>query len=219
MSFVELGDSTTLKGKNMTFPKQAELDTLGKNVSQGLSQDDLSKLIELTKEKNKWQSDQLKKITDIVALIKKDQVSLISLVDNQAYSKNELKLAAVRFGLIQVEKNGDTDQDNDSDGGIKRMQKTGPVVFIFEKTGGFRSSQIRQDSTLPATPNDSHIAFFLKSGKTKEKLLQLKDKTPENDSFLKSADGIKLVNEWVNWFETKVKNFVEKHPEKVPAKA
>jgi hypothetical protein len=78
---------------------------------------------------------------------------------------------------------------------------------------------IRTDSTPPATPNASHISFFLKPGKIKEKLLQLKDKRPENESYLKSADGMKLTKEWVDWFETKVKNFVEKHPEKVPAKA
>lgn len=219
MSFVELDASTTLKGNEMTFPKQAELDALGKKVSQGLNQDELSKLVELTKEMSKWQSDQLKKITDVADLINKNQVSLISLIENQAYTKNELKSAAAHFGIIQTEQKGSVEQGVNTDGGTTRTQKTGPIVFTFEKVGGFRSSLVRQDSDIPATPNDSHIAFFLKPGNTKEKLMKLQENNAENAEFLKSDDGKKLINEWVNWFDTKVKKYVENHPEKVPAKA
>lgn len=203
----------------MTFPKQAELDALGKRVSQGLNQDELSKLVELTKEMSKWQSDQLKKVTDVADLIKKNQVSLISLIENQAYSKNELKSAAAHFNIIQTEPKGSTDQGANSDTGNTRTQKSGPVVFTFEMISGFRPSRVRQDSEIPATPNDSHIAFFLKPGKTKDKLMQLQEKTPENAEFLKSKNGIELVNNWVKWFDEKVKTYIEKHPEKVPAKA
>lgn len=203
----------------MSFPQQAELKSLGDKVSQGLSKEELNRLIQLTTERNEWLANQEKIILDIANFIKRDKVSLIDLVKHNGYSKRDLELAAVHFKLIEADTNENADQPNQFKSEIKRVQKSGPIVFTFEKVGGFRSSQIRTDSSIPATPNESHIAFFLKQGKTKEKLLQLKEKTPENESFLKSADGTKLVNEWVNWFDTKVKNYVEKHPAKVPAKA
>lgn len=203
----------------MTFPQQAELDALGKKVSDGLTKSDLEKLGKLTADKAEWQANKVKKITDIANLIKQDQVSLIALIKNGAYTTKDLKSAAVHFNLIEGAQSGNSDQSEESNAGITRTQKSGPIVFTFAKVGGFRSSLIRQDSTLPATPNESHIAFFLTQGKTKEKLLQLKEKTAENETFLKSPDGIKLINEWVNWFDVKVKSYVEKHPEKVPSKA
>lgn len=203
----------------MSFPQQAELEALAKKVPEGLNQEELNKLGELTAKKSEWLANQVKIVTDIVNLIKKDKVSLIDLMKNNGYSKKELELTAIHFKLIEGDSVEITDQASSSNAETKRVQKSGPVVFTFVKVGGYRSSLIRQDSVPPATPNESHIAFFLAKGKTKEKLMQLKEKSSEIDSFLKSADGLKLVNAWVDWFDSKVKNFLEKHPEKVPAKA
>ena len=219
MSFVESNASTTLKGKEMTFPKQAELAALGKRVSDGLSKEELDKLFSLTAEKSEWGANQIKKVKDIVTLIQMEKISLTSLIENQAYTKNDLKLAAARFGIIKSDQNDDVDTTKSDDSGKTRKQKTGPVVFTFESVGGLRSALIRQDSTLPQTPNESHLAFFMKPGSTKEKLMKLQEKNAQNAEFLKSDDGKKLINEWVNWFDVKVKSYVEKHPEKVPAKA
>lgn len=203
----------------MSFPQQAELEALAKKVPEGLNQDELNKLGELTAKKSEWLANQTKIVTDIVNLIKKDKVSLIELMKNNGYSKKDLQLTAIHFKLIEGDSVDSSDQPSSSNSVTKRIQKSGPVLFTFEKVGGKRSSIIRQDSTIPASPNESHIAFFLAKGKTKEKLMQLREDTPETESFLKSADGVKLVNAWVNWFDSKVKNFVAKHPEKVPAKA
>lgn len=202
----------------MSFPQQAELEALAKKVPEGLNQDDLTKLGKLTADKAKWVTDQVAIVTNIADLIKKDKVSLVDLIKHDGYSKKDLEQAAIHFKVISSGTNGNTEQTDLGNTEVKRVQKSGPVVFTFEKVGGFRSSLVRQDSTLPPTPNDSHIAFFLTPGKTKEKLSKLKEKTPENEEFLKSEKGIKLTKEWVEWFETKVKNYVEKHPEKVPAK-
>jgi hypothetical protein len=203
----------------MSFPQQAELEALAKKVPEGLTQEELDKLGKLTAEKSKWIADKAAIVTNIAKLIKKDNVSLIDLVKAEGYSKKDLEQAAIHFKVITNGGKENIEQTDQSNSEGKRVQKSGPVVFTFEKTGGFRSSLIRRDSTLPPTPNDSHIAFFLKPGKTKEKLLKLKETGSDNESFIKSPEGAQLIDLWVNWFDTKVKNFIEKHPEKVPAKA
>ena len=203
----------------MSFPQQAELEALAKKVPEGLNQEELKKLGELTAKKSEWLANQAKIVTDIVNLIKKDKVSLIDLMKNNAYSKRDLELTAIHFKIIEGDSIESSDQPSSSSSGTKKTQKSGAIIFTFKTVGGFRPSLIRTDSKIPATPNESQIAFFLAKGKTKEKLMQLKEDTPEVESFLKSADGVKLVNAWVDWFDSKVKNFLEKHPEKVPAKA
>ena len=203
----------------MTFPKQAELDALGKKVSEGLTKADLDLLGQLTEDKAQWQANNVKKITDIANLIKQDQVSLVALIKNGAYTTKDLKSAAVHFKLIEGAQTENSDQSEELSTAVKKKQKTGPIVFTFESVGGLRSAVVRRDSNLPQTPNESQLAFFMKPGSTKEKLMKLQEKNAENAEFLESDDGKKLTNDWVNWFDTKVKKYVANHPEKVPAKA
>jgi hypothetical protein len=85
----------------MNFPQQAELEAFAKKVPEGLSKEDLDKLVKLSAAKIKWQDERDAEIVGIIDSIKENKIELIRLI-GKAYSVEELKSAATHFDLIKT---------------------------------------------------------------------------------------------------------------------
>ncbi len=62
----------------MSFPQQAELEALAKKVPEGLTKEDLDKLVQLSAEKIRWQNERDAKLAGIIDSIKEKDAYLFN---------------------------------------------------------------------------------------------------------------------------------------------
>lgn len=142
----------------MSFPQQAELEALALKVPEGLTKEDLDKLVKLSAEKIKWQNERDAKLAGIIDSIKEHKIELIRLIE-KAYSVDELRSAATHFNLLKTSgtsKSPSTSSNkgklvvgtfNIADYGITVDQKDGgtvPTEYEWDFNNGPRGSTWKQ---------------------------------------------------------------------------
>ncbi len=142
----------------MSFPQQAELEALALKVPEGLTKEDLDKLVKLSAEKIKWQNERDAKLAGIIDSIKEHKIELTRLI-GKAYSVDELRSAATHFNLLKTSgtsKSPSTSSNkgklvvgtfNIADYGITVNQKDGgtvPTEYEWDFNNGPRGSTWKQ---------------------------------------------------------------------------
>lgn len=185
----------------MAFKEITRLEELGKKVTLGLKDEEFNELRDLTDKLQKWKEERGSILLNVVSNIKEYEISMDDLNEMGAFGVRDIKNTSantIDSSSVPKEKK-------------QRNAKTGIELYSFEKSGsGFNISRIRSDSKPPATPNMSHIAFFKKEGTIEEKLKGIQNNSQEAKNFLDSDDGKELMKEWIEWFDTKVRKYVDK---------